>query len=257
MRGRRFGGRRVRAPRGGPAAKRVREFAYAEWGAVAHDVALRLRARGLRALPLTLSSCAGILALQLVQHSQGAGDWVDRLGGVYATLPWWKALLRTPLSLFVPDYSLPVWGLIVQVVVVFGIAETTVGARRSLGIALLATVAGTTFARYSLWVGPHGFLGLPVEGLIGRDTGPSAAVVALGVYVACRYRAWWTAGAVVAAILIEVVTITNLAGFEHLTAIAAVLLVYAAESWWQRRRDRPTGGPGAAPADRRPVGRTH
>ena len=129
----------MRVRGGGPGAKRAREFALAEWGAVAHDVTLRLRTRGLRAVPLTLSSCAGILALQLVQHSEGASNWVDRLGGVYATLPWWQAVLRTPLSLFVPDPSLPVWGLIVQVVVVFGIAETTVGARRSLGIALLTS----------------------------------------------------------------------------------------------------------------------
>lgn len=204
---------------------------------MARDVWLRLRTAKLRALPLTLSSCAGILALQLVQHAQGAGDWVDRLGGVRASLPWWQALLRTPLSLFVPDPSLPVWGLILQVVVVFGIAETTVGARRSLAIALLVTLAGTVFARYSLWVGPDGLLGLPAAALTGRDTGPSAAVVALGVHVACRYRAWWTVGAIAAAILVEVVSITNLAGYEHLTAIAVALALCAA-----RPGRQPSGG---------------
>jgi hypothetical protein len=201
---------------------------------MAYDVRAGLRARGPRAVPLTLASCAGILALQLIQRAQGPSDWVDRLGGVYCTLPWWKALLRTPLSLFVPDPTLPVWGLLIQVVVVFGIAEITVGARRSLAIALYVTLAGTTFARYSLWVGPDGFLGLPVAELTGRDTGPSAAVVALGVYVACRYRAWWTAGAVVAAMVIEVVSLANLAGFEHLTAIVAVLLLFGVETWWSR-----------------------
>lgn len=215
---------------------RLRRFARAEWGAMAYDVLSRLRARGPRALPLTLASCAGIAALQFVQREQGASDWVDRLGGVYCTLPWWKALLRTPLSLFVPDPTLPVWGLLIQVVVVFGIAEITVGAWRSLAIALYVTLAGTMFARYSLWVGPDGFLGLPVAELIGRDTGPSAAVVALGVYVACRYRAWWTAGAVVLAMVIEVVSLTNLAGYEHLTAIVAVLLLFGAETRRSARR---------------------
>ncbi|WP_225850833.1 hypothetical protein [Streptomyces sp. HPF1205] len=155
---------------------------------------------------------------------------MDRLGGVYATLPWWQALLRTPLSLLVPDASLPSWGLIVQVVVVFGIAETTVGARRALGVALLATLAGTCFARYSLWTGPHGFLGLPAADLAVRDTGPSAAVVALGVYVACRYRAWLTASAVALAMVAEVVWVTNLAGCEHLAGVLCVLALAAGEA---------------------------
>lgn len=214
------------------AAGRLRRLALAEWGTVFPDVWRRLRGAGLRAVPLTLFSCAGILLLQLVQHSDGVSDWVERLGGVYATLPWWLALLRTPLSLFVPDPSLPIWGLIVQVVVVFGIAETTLGARRTLGVALLATVSGTFFARWSVWAG-GALLGLAPHALDVRDTGPSAAVVALGVYAACRYRAWWTAVAIGVAMVVEVVWVTNLAGYEHLAAVTAVLALAAAERAWR------------------------
>jgi len=199
----------------------------------------RLRGSGPRAVPLTLVSCAGILLLQLVQHSDSVSDWVERLGGVYATLPWWLALLRTPLSLFVPDPSLPIWGLVVQVVVVFGIAETTLGARRTLGVALLATLAGTGFARWSLWAGPGVLLGLAPQALDVRDTGPSAAVVALGVYAACRYRAWCTAGAIAVAMVVEVVWVTNLAGYEHLAGVAAVLALAWVEA---RLRGRRYGG---------------
>jgi hypothetical protein len=115
-------------------------------------------------------------------------------------------------------------------VVVFGIAETTVGARRTLGVALLATAAGTCFARYSLWAGPHAPLGLPAGDLAVRDTGPSAAVVALAVYVAYRYRAWLTASAVAAAMVAEAVWVTNLAGYEHLTGVLSVLALAAAEA---------------------------
>lgn len=221
-----------------PFNKRLRDFAYVEWGGISRDVWFELRTKKLRAIPLTLSACLSILTLQVIQHSGNTGtEWVNRLGGVYATLPWWKALLRTPLSLFVPDPSLPVWGLIAQVVFMFGIAEMTVGRRHTLGIGLLATLAGTSFARYSLAVGPDGFLGLPVSTLVVRDTGPSAAVVALGVYVACRYRAWWTGGALILAMLVEVVFIVNLAGFEHLTAIVATLLLCALEGHLRRRRE--------------------
>jgi len=215
---------------GRPAGGRLRRLALAEWGTVFPDVWRRLRLSGPRAVPLTLASCTGILLLQVVQHSDGVSDWVERLGGVYATLPWWLALLRTPLSLFVPDPSLPIWGLVVQVVVVFGIAETTLGARRTLGVALLATLAGTSFARWSLWAGPGALLGLAPQALNVRDTGPSAAVVALGIYAACRYRAWCTATAIALAMIVEVVWVTNLAGYEHLAGAAAVLSLAATES---------------------------
>ncbi|MFC5762250.1 hypothetical protein [Actinacidiphila bryophytorum] len=198
----------------------------AEWRTVLTDVATRIRSRGPRAVPVTLGACAGILLLQLLQHLHGTHTWVERLGGVYAGLPWWQALLRTPVSVFLPDPSLPVWGLLLQVLVVFGIAETTVGPRRTLAVALLATLAGTGFARYSLWAGPHWPPGLPAHDLLVRDTGPSAAVVALGVHVALRYRAWWTVGTIVLAMVVEVVSLPNLAGYEHLAGVALVLALF-------------------------------
>jgi hypothetical protein len=231
----------------------LRRFAVGEWGGVLADVRRRLRAAGPRALPLTLTACVGVLVLQLLQHSPRTSGWVDRLGGVYATLPWWQELLRTPLSVFVPDPSLPVWGLVLQIVVVFGIAETTLRARRTLGVALLATLAGTCFARYSLWIGPEGFLGLPLQDLHVRDTGPSAAVVALGVYTACRYRAWWTTLAITTAMLVELFCLPNLAAYEHLTGIAATLVLSLASTAFGptlRRTSRRWSqlAPGGAPA---------
>jgi hypothetical protein len=222
---------------------RLRRFTAGEWGAVFPDVWRRLRAGGPRAVPLTLAACAGILALQLLQYAPRTTAWVDRLGGVYATSPWWQELLRTPLSVLVPDPSLPVWGLLLQVVVVFGIAETTLRVPRTLAVALLATLAGTCFARYSLWIGPHGFLGLPTHDLHVRDTGPSAAVVALGVYTACRYHAWWTSGAIAAAMIIEVLYVPNLAGYEHLAGVAAILTLTTAEACRRRLRRSPAPPP--------------
>ncbi|WP_329179639.1 hypothetical protein [Streptomyces sp. NBC_01477] len=200
---------------------------FGELAAVLGDTGRELRARGARAVPVTLTACAGILVLQLLQHGRGTSGWVERLGGVYASLPWWQALLRTPLSVFLPDPSLPMWGLVLQVVVVFGIAEITVGPRRTLAVALLATLAGTCFARYSLWAGPHWPFGLPAHDLLVRDTGPSAAVVALGVHVALRYRAWWTTSAIVLAMVVEVVSLPNLAGYEHLAGVALILSLSA------------------------------
>jgi hypothetical protein len=199
-----------------------------ECGYVLRDVGARLRARGPRAVPVTLAACAGVAVLQLLQHQRGTAAWVERLGGVYATLPWWQALLRTPVSVFLPDPWLPVWGLLLQVAVVFTVAETTIGPRRTLTTALLATLAGTSLARCSLWASPHRLPGLLPADLLVRDTGPSAAVVALGVLVCVRHRAWWTASLIVLAMTVEVVLLPNLAGYEHLAGITAVLLLAAA-----------------------------
>lgn len=236
--------------------RRARSRVRTEWHGAIRDIAFAARTRKLRAVPLTLGSCLLILALQAVQHSGDVGHrWVDRVGGVYATLPWWTSLLRTPLSLFVPDPSLPVWGLTVQVMVVFALAELTVGRRHTLGIGLLATLTGTVFARCSLAFGPGSPIGLPHGMLSVRDTGPSAAVVALGVYVACRYGAWWTAGTVVAAMVAEVLCVANLAGFEHLAAIAAVLLLYGVEGLLRYRREARDARPGRGRAGRGRGGR--
>ena len=55
----------------GPRGPALRGFVRAEWGTVFPDVWRRLRTARLRAVPLTLASCVGILALQLVQHEDG------------------------------------------------------------------------------------------------------------------------------------------------------------------------------------------
>jgi hypothetical protein len=66
-------------------------------------------------------------------------------------------------------------------------------------------------------------------------------VVGLAVYVGRRYRAYVTAGAVGVAMVAEVLVKENLAGKEHLAAIAAVLALCAVESARQRRAGTRTG----------------
>jgi hypothetical protein len=75
-------------------------------------------------------------------------------------------------------------------------------------------------------LGPHRPpLGLPAWYGQVVDTGPSAAVVGLGVFVCWRYRAHVTGNVVVAAMVAEVLLKGNLAGREHLAAIGAVLVL--------------------------------
>ncbi|GGW31519.1 hypothetical protein [Streptomyces xantholiticus] len=173
--------------------------------------------------------------LHLVQKQPWGLGPIEAIGFVRAGDPWWLTLLRTPLSLFVPVLDLPVWGALAQILVVFGIAEITLGPLRTLAVAHLATPTGTTYARIGVAVGPDGLLGLPVSDAQIVDTGPSAAVVGLAVHVCHRYRAWLTTGLVVPAMVAEVLVKNNLAGKEHLVAIAAVLVVCAVPEAGGRR----------------------
>ncbi|MFE7516235.1 hypothetical protein [Streptomyces sp. NPDC057540] len=215
----------------------VREFARREWGPLFTAVRTALVTRRWRAVPMTLAAVCLTALFQLVQNQDWGYQPVQDIGSVRAEDPLWLALLRTPLSLFVPALDLPVWGALAQVLLVFGIAEICLGRRRTLGVAFLATLAGTLYARVGIALGPDSPFGLPASDARVVDTGPSAAVVGLAVYVCWRYRAYWTGGLVVVAMVVEVMIKANLAGKEHLAAIAAVLVLIVVESVRGRRQD--------------------
>ncbi|MFI2757367.1 hypothetical protein ACH5A3_00600 [Streptomyces echinatus] len=197
-------------------------WARAEWGPLYAAVREPLGRRGLPAVPMTLAGVALTALLQYVQNQPWGYQPVQDLGAVRAADPLGPALLRTPLSLFVPALDLPVWGALVQVLLVFGIAELCLGWWRTLAIAYLATLAGTLYARLGITLGPHAPFGLPWTDAQVVDTGPSAAVVGLAVFVGWRYGAYVTAGAVTLAMVLEVLVKENLAGKEHLAALMAV-----------------------------------
>ncbi|MFD7991052.1 hypothetical protein [Streptomyces mexicanus] len=231
-------------------------WARAEWGPVYATVRETLLRRGPRAVPLTLAAVALTAVLHLAQNQPWGHDVVRQAGGVRAADPLWVALLRTPLSLFVPAPDLPVWGALAQVLCVFCVAEICLGRRRTLAVAYAATLAGTLYARLGLALGPHRPLGLPAADAHVVDTGPSAAVVGLAVYVGWRCGAYVTAAAVCAAMAVEVVLKENLAGKEHLAAIAAVALLCALPAarrrWpyprrWASRRTSPPAPSGPGP----------
>lgn len=129
-------------------------------------------------------------------------------------------------------------GALAQILVVFGTAEICLGRWRTLVIAYVATLAGTLYARIGVALGPDGLFGLPASDARVVDTGPSAAVVGLAVYVCCVYRAWFTGGLVIAAMVVEVICEDNLAYKEHLAAIAAVLVLCAVTVGRDRRLRR-------------------
>ncbi|MEU3775193.1 hypothetical protein AB0F11_18650 [Streptomyces sp. NPDC032472] len=224
----------------------LRRFARREWGPLLRTVRDALVRDRWRAVPMTLGAVCLTSAFQVVQNTPWGFQPVQNLGSVKAVDPFWLALLRTPLSLFVPALDLPVWGALAQILLVFGIAEVCIGWWRTLLIGYVATLAGTTYARIGLSLGPGHPFGLPVDDRVVNDTGPSAAVVGLALYLCWRYRAHLTGALVIGVMVGEVLVKDNLAGKEHLAAIAAVMalcLVRAA------RRPQPCSTP---PPHRRP-----
>ncbi|MCQ4213777.1 hypothetical protein [Streptomyces longispororuber] len=208
----------------------MREAARREWGALYAAVRDGITARGPRAIPLTIAAVCLTAAFQYVQNQPWGYQFVQDVGSVRADDPLWLALLRTPLSLFVPALDLPVWGALAQILLVFGIAELCLGWWHTLVIAYVATLAGTLYARVGIAIGPDSPFGLPASDAQVVDTGPSAAVVGLAVYLCWRYRARFTGALVVLAMVVECAVKPNLAGKEHLAAIGAVLMVCAVRS---------------------------
>ena len=223
-------------------------WARAEWGPLYVTVRGPLLRRKWRAVPLALTAVGLTAALHVVHNQSWGYDFVQDAGAVRAADPLWLALLRTPLSLFVPALDLPVWGALAQILFVFGIAEICLGRRRTLALAYAATLAGTLYARVGVWLGPDSPLGLSAPDAYVVDTGPSAAVVGLAVFLGLRYGARVTAGAVIASMVAEVLVKENLAGREHLAAIAAMLALCAI-STARRRWVREEAGSGLPPGE--------
>jgi hypothetical protein len=207
-------------------------WARAEWGLLYVTVREPLLKRRWRAIPMTLGAVGLTAVVQIVQNQSWGYRFVQDIGAV-----------RAPLSLFVPALDLPVWGALAQVLFVFGIAEICLGWWRTLVIAYAATLAGTLYARVGISLGPGSPFGLPASDAQVVDTGPSAAVVGLAIFLGWRYGAYVTAGAVALAMVVEVLLKDNLAGKEHLAAIAAVAVLCGVSALRHRRRGPRARGP--------------
>lgn len=220
----------------------VRFLGRTLWGeikGIVIDPLIELRRRGPAALSLAFVACAGVIFFHAIaQHPRGE-TVVRVLGGVHGDLPLWQALLRTPVSLYVPALDLPVWAGITQLFLAFALAEVALGRARTLAIAYATTLAGTLTVRVMLAMGPGwGGLGLPPE--IGQvlDTGPSAAVVGLFTYMSVIRRAPIVFTLTGGSMVVESIAKPNLAGREHLIAVAAAVVLGLLHGRGERLRAR-------------------
>ncbi|MFF2993242.1 hypothetical protein ACFVTC_01495 [Streptomyces sp. NPDC057950] len=228
-----------------------------EWHGIVVEPFRQLRRRGLSGLVLAFVAAFGVIFFHAIaQHPTGA-TVVRLTGGVKAALPLPLALLRTPVSLYVPALDLPVWAGITQLFLAFALAELALGRARTLAIAYATTLAGTLTVRVMIAMGPGWWgLGLPPETGQVLDTGPSAAVVGLFTYLAVVRRAPVVFALTGGSMVWESIVRPNLAGREHLIAVAAAIVLGLLRGRWRRpvraltvllhsRRaeNRPTDGP--------------
>lgn len=179
-------------------------------------------------LPFAFISAGAVLLLWVAQMFPIGTYLVRAIADVDPSTPLWLAVLRLPGSMYAPAPNLPVWGAFAQVLVVFGIVEAWVGWRRTLGVALAATFVCSLSGRIMCYLGPDSLVGLPWIEKYVSDTGPSAAVVALIVYLCCVRRAPRTFSIVLTSMIAEVTLLPNLAGREHIVAFAMGLAAAAA-----------------------------
>lgn len=197
-----------------------------EWHGMVADPVRQLVRRGPSGLVLAFVAAFGVIFFHSLAQQPTGAVVVRRLGGVTADLPLWLALLRSPVSLYVPALDLPVWAGITQLFLAFALAELALGRARTLVVAYVTTLAGTLTVRVMIALGPGWWgLGLPPEAGQVLDTGPSAAVVGLFTYLAVVRRAPVVFALTGGSMVWESIAVPNLAGREHLIAVATAMVL--------------------------------
>ncbi|MVO86487.1 hypothetical protein GPA10_17395 [Streptomyces sp. p1417] len=212
--------------------RRVRGALRAEWRCLALVAWRQLRERGLLGVRLALAASLAMICLHELQQFPASDRVVRLVGEVRADQPLWVSLLRTPVSVLVPTRDQPVWGGLPRLVLSLGLAQLLLGPRRALLVGYGATLAGTLGARVMVAIGPDHFAGVPTAYAHDVDTGASAAVVGLFTCLSVRLRAPVLCLAFVVPTVVGSVLEPNLAGREHLVAVACV----AACAVFQERR---------------------
>ena len=197
----------------------------------------RLAQRGASGLAATaVGATLIVLFAALRPLGPGTARSLDAVSAISAGLPVGTVLARLPLSIVAPTPQLPMWGSLVQVLVVFGLAEVLLGRRRMLALAIAVQALTTLAVRVALWVGPQGYVGLSHQELLWRDTGPSAVVMALAAAVTTRLGLRRLRAALVAFVVIDATVVGHLASREHAVALA----LGCASGWAFGRLDRAT-----------------
>jgi hypothetical protein len=194
------------------------------------------RARGVAGFSLTIAMSGALVVMSVLDTTLPGRRLVDACCVVRASEPLHVELTRLIGSIFAPAPHLPLWGAVLQVVVVVGLAELLLGWRWVLVAGLACHVAATLAARGMFALGPHhlGAFALPLSMAAERDTGPSALTVGLAGSLVVRERLRsLTVVCVIGLATATLFAATSLAGVEHLVAAGVgMLLGLAGREWY-------------------------
>jgi hypothetical protein len=180
---------------------------------------------------LGVSLALASVAVALMVHDHVLSPELWRSGDVYAGLPVTTELVRLPMSLFMPTAYLPLWGAILQLVLVIGLGELILGRSVTVLVAVAGHVGSTLMARVLLDA-PHAALfGLTPAIARVLDTGPSGATTAVGACLLVALR--MNRGAILLALglLIAALVAPGLDAIEHTTALVLGICAGAGARW--------------------------
>lgn len=192
-----------------------------EWSDLFSAVVAQARRRGAAAFPITVLATSSVVMLAALNAGPAGHHFVRYSVDEYARLPMRPALERLVPSFAAPTARLPCWGAIIQVAIVFGVAEALYGSRVTAVVALLAHSVATLSARVFIWMGPHVVFGMAAIAARFADSGPSGATVGLLAFLAVRRRSAQGAVLLTVFLFTEAVLKHGLAQREHV--IAAVV----------------------------------
>ena len=203
-----------------------------EWRDLIASVVTQARRRGPAAFPVTAVATSSVVLLAVLNTGPTGHHFIRLWVDEYARLPIRTALERLVPSFAAPTARLPYWGAILQVALVFGIAEALYGSRVTVVVALLAHCVATLSARVFIWLGPHVFFGMIAIAAKYADSGPSGATVGLLAFLAVRRRSFQGSLMLAAFLVAEWVWTHGLAQREHIVAalVGAVLAISVARA---------------------------
>jgi hypothetical protein len=184
-------------------------------------------------LGVSLALASAAVALMVHFHVLSPELW--RSGDVYAGLPVTTELVRLPMSLLMPTAYLPLWGAILQLVLVIGLGELILGRSVTVLVAAAGHVGSTLMARVLLDA-PHAALfGLTPAITRVLDTGPSGATTAVGACLLVALRMNRSAILLALGLLIAALVAPGLDAVEHTTALVVGICAGAGARWMYSR----------------------
>jgi hypothetical protein len=187
---------------------------------------------------LGLSLALACVAVSLLLHVHTVHTELWSSGDVFAALPLSTELLRLPMSLFMPTAYLPLWGAVLQLLVVIGLGELILGRSMTLLVAAVGHVGSTLVARVLLDIPHIHVFGLTPAFARLLDTGPSGATTAVGACLLVAMRMNRSAILLSLGLIIAALIAPGVDGLEHSVALVAGLGAGLIARWAYSRTPR-------------------